>query len=93
MLARRDTITEDVLHALLPISNNQAGRDVLKDYVRLPYVEAKDNLLADFTKNYLHAKLVQHDRVISKAAENSGITRQHFSFLMKRYFGEELPDE
>jgi len=93
MIATDDTITEDVLQALLPVTDNKATRNALEDYVRLPYAEAKDHLLGDFTKKYLQAKLAQHDRVISKAAESSGITRQHFSFLMKRYLGEGVPDE
>lgn len=93
MIATDDTITEDVLQALLPVTDNKATRNALEGYVRLPYAEAKDHLLGDFTKKYLQAKLIQYDRVISKAAESSGITRQHFSFLMKRYLGEGVPDE
>jgi len=34
-------------------------------------------------------KLAQHDGIISKAAEDSGIPRQHFSLLMKRFMGSE----
>ncbi len=33
-------------------------------------------------------KLAQHGGVITKAAEDSGIPRQHFSLLMKRFFGK-----
>ncbi len=42
-----------------------------------------------FTKSYLRAKLAQHGGVITKAAEDSGIPRQHFSLLMKRFLGSE----
>jgi hypothetical protein len=31
--------------------------------------------------------------VITKAAESSGIPRQHFSLLMKRFLGSDLPGE
>ena len=51
----------------------------------LPYMEAKEHALADFTRTYLQAKLVQHGGIIAKAADSSNIPRQHFSLLMKRY--------
>ena len=51
----------------------------------LPYMEAKEQALEEFTRSYLRAKLSQHGGVITKAAEDSGIPRQHFSLLMKRF--------
>jgi DNA-binding NtrC family response regulator len=54
-------------------------------YANLPYMEAKEKALSDFTRSYLRAKLMQHDGVITKAADSSAIPRQHFSLLMKKY--------
>jgi DNA-binding NtrC family response regulator len=56
-------------------------------------MDAKERAIEQFTKAYLHAKLVQHEGVITKAAESSGIPRQHFSLLMKRFLGSELSSE
>jgi hypothetical protein len=56
-------------------------------------MEAKERAIGQFTKAYLEAKLAQHAGVISKAAESSGIPRQHFSLLMKRFLGSEPSSE
>jgi DNA-binding NtrC family response regulator len=50
-------------------------------------MEAKERALEEFTRSYLRAKLSQHSGIITKAAEESGIPRQHFSLLMKRFLG------
>jgi DNA-binding NtrC family response regulator len=55
-------------------------------------MEAKEKALEDFTSAYLKAKLAMYEGHITKAAEASGIPRQHFSLLMKRYMGREEPD-
>lgn len=52
-------------------------------------MDAKRRVLADFTRRYLRSRLAVHDGVISRAAESSGIPRQHFALLMKRYLEEE----
>jgi len=76
--------------ALLPkrgTSGNPAGAQ--ESYVNLSYMDAKRKTLDEFTSCYLRAKLAMHDGHISKAAEDSGIPRQHFSLLMKRYLSGE----
>lgn len=93
MLAKSDTVGADVVRALVPVAGGERKRDVSEEYARLPYTEAKEHLLGDFTKAYLQTKLRQHDHVIIKAAESSGLTRQHFSSLVKRYLGEEIPED
>jgi DNA-binding NtrC family response regulator len=59
----------------------------------LPYMEAKERAIEQFSKAYLQAKLAQHDGVITKAAESSGIPRQHFSLLMNRFLGSDSSNE
>lgn len=92
MLAEGDTITAQRIRMLLP----QGGRhDSLRtdlDITALPYSAAKERVIEEFTKTYLRTKLSQADHVITKAAENSGIPRQHFSLLMKRFLGTDDPD-
>ena len=56
-------------------------------------MEAKELAIEQFTKTYLQTKLAQYDGVITKAAEGSGIPRQHFSLFMKRFLGREVTEE
>jgi DNA-binding NtrC family response regulator len=89
MVLTNDTITASDLLALLPKSirgSSDAGGGSLTS---LPYMEAKERAIEHFTKVYLQAKLAEYDGVITKAAESSGIPRQHFSLLMKRFLGSE----
>lgn len=89
MLTADDTIKARDLRPLLsqpdaePPVSGDSGLDAL------PYMEAKERVIETFTKSYLRAKLRQHGGVITKAAESSGIPRQHFSLLMKRFLGSE----
>ncbi len=86
MLATGDTITSRDIHPVLPQATGpEAGGE--PGYTGLPYMEAKEQAIADFSKSYLRAKLMQFGGIITKAAEDSGIPRQHFSLLMKRYLG------
>lgn len=87
MLAATDTITEREVQASLP--RGEAGDLMPQDpsLCALPYTEAKERAIEEFTKTYLRAKLSQHGGVITKAAESSDIPRQHFSLLMKRFLG------
>jgi DNA-binding NtrC family response regulator len=87
MLATDQTITEQALRALLPQSHAEISPD--RALIALPYMDAKERAIEQFTKTYLQAKLSQHDGVITKAAESSGIPRQHFSLLMKRFLGSD----
>lgn len=93
MQAGGDVITAQDLRALLsarPLDWVDAGEHAL---TTLPYVDAKERAIEQFTKAYLQAKLSQHGGVITKAAESSGIPRQHFSLLMKRFLGSEISEE
>lgn len=93
MLAVRDTISARDLRALLPNGEREPVETGENSFTSLPYMEAKERAIDQFTKDYLQAKLAQHGGVITKAAESSGIPRQHFSVLMKRFLGSEVPDE
>jgi DNA-binding NtrC family response regulator len=89
MLASDDTIRARDVRSLLPKSENENLASVDPTLTILPYMDAKERALEDFTKSYLRIKLAQHGGVITKAAEDSGIPRQHFSLLMKRFLGSE----
>jgi DNA-binding NtrC family response regulator len=93
MLTATDTITASDIRALLPsrdVESSDTGGDA---FVSLPYMDAKELAIEQFTKTYLQAKLAEHRGVITKAAESSGIPRQHFSLLMKRFLGSESTEE
>lgn len=85
MLCTTDSITGADIRTLLPTAKGGDGATDASAYVSLPYIQAKRKALADFTTAYLKAKLAMHDGHITKAAEDSGIPRQHFSLLMKRF--------
>jgi DNA-binding NtrC family response regulator len=93
MLAGGDTITAADVRALLP---QRAASDPAEDtgmWSALSYAEAKERAIEDFTRRYLREKLDAAGGVITKAADSSGIPRQHFSLLMKRFLGKDVPDE
>jgi DNA-binding NtrC family response regulator len=94
MLATGDTITEPDVQALLPKHPGDSHDASLQQALAsLPYMEAKERAIEHFTKAYLEAKLAQYEGVITKAAESSGIPRQHFSLLMKRFLGSQSSSE
>jgi transcriptional regulator with GAF, ATPase, and Fis domain len=93
MLAATDTITAPDIRALLPSGDVESPETGGGAFVSLPYMEAKELAIEQFTKTYLQAKLAEHGGVITKAAESSGIPRQHFSLLMKRFLGSEATEE
>ncbi|MGH7229348.1 MAG: sigma-54-dependent transcriptional regulator [Nitrospiraceae bacterium] len=84
MLSTGGAITGGAITELLP-SQGKTGLVDDTSYATLPYMEAKRKALGDFTSAYLRAKLAMHDGHITKAAEDSGIPRQHFSLLMKQF--------
>jgi len=84
MLSTGGAITGAAITELLP-SVGKTGLAEDNSYATFPYMEAKRKALADFTSAYLRAKLAMHDGHITKAAEDSGIPRQHFSLLMKQF--------
>lgn len=91
MLSSHDTITTGEIRKLLPSSTSASplAPGDMPSYFPEPYMKAKRKVLADFTATYIRSKMALHDGHISKAAEDSGIPRQHFSLLMKRYLGTE----
>jgi DNA-binding NtrC family response regulator len=90
MLVTTDAIGRtEIRHVLGSGKNGRSAEQV--SYAALPYMEAKNKALADFTSAYLKEKLALHDGHITKAASDSGIPRQHFSLLMKRYLGRDDP--
>jgi DNA-binding NtrC family response regulator len=84
MLSTQDTIPVEEIKNLLP-SGRSVSSAAMPSYMSEPYMKAKRKILAEFTTAYVKSKLALHDGHISKAAEDSGIPRQHFSLLMKRY--------
>ena len=89
MLATDDIIQARDVRNMLPQSEAESPGSVDPSLATLPYMEAKERALEEFTKSYLRVKLAQHGGIITKAAEDSGIPRQHFSLLMKRFLGSE----
>jgi DNA-binding NtrC family response regulator len=89
MLATDDIIPARDVRNLLPQSEAESLGSVDPSLASLPYMEAKERALEEFTNSYLRIKLSHHGGVITKAAEDSGIPRQHFSLLMKRFLGSE----
>jgi DNA-binding NtrC family response regulator len=86
MRATDDHLAANDIRALLaPLDRD----DLVPDFLNadLSYTEAKEQAVAEFSRRYLRAKLAQHEGVITKAADSSGIPRQHFSLLMKKYLG------
>jgi two-component system response regulator AtoC len=93
MLSTGNTITAQEIRALLPNGEHESVESAEIAFTSLPYIEAKDRAIEHFTKTYLQTKLAQHGGIITKAAESSGIPRQHFSLLMKRFLGSMMPEE
>ena len=93
MLVKGATISATDLSTLLPQDLVDPPAEEQASLTSLPYTEAKERAIEQFTKTYLEAKLSQHGGVITKAAESSGIPRQHFSLLMKRFLGNDSGDE
>ncbi len=85
MLSTNETITAGEIKKLLPSATRSISSGDMPPSMSEPYMKAKQKVVAEFTTAYLKSKLALHDGHISKAAEDSGIPRQHFSLLMKRY--------
>lgn len=90
MLVTGDTIRAQDVRSVIPQTEAESLASVDPSVIILPYMEAKEQALEEFTKSYLRAKLAQHGGVITKAAEDCGIPRQHFSLLMKKFLGSEV---
>lgn len=93
MLATEDAISAGGIKALLPQAQAGSASDEEAHLASLPYMQAKRKVLDEFTSAYLKTKLAMHDGLITKAAEDSGIPRQHFSLLVKRYLEQDSPQK
>jgi len=90
MLSAADAISGTEIRELLPSGKKApASMEQATAHAEEPYMSAKRKAVAEFTAQYLTAKLAMHAGNISKAAEEAGIPRQHFSLLMKRYLNRE----
>jgi DNA-binding NtrC family response regulator len=89
MLSTADAISAMDIRELLPSGKKASVSMEQTAHAEEPYMTAKRKAVAEFTAHYLTAKLAMHAGNISKAAEEAGIPRQHFSLLMKRYLNRE----
>jgi transcriptional regulator with PAS, ATPase and Fis domain len=92
MLCAGDRITLKELVSLLPsVAGGGGVADTLtgEEYLRLPYSVAKEKVLEDFTLRYVKGKLAAHRGNVTHAAQDSGIPRQHFQQIMKRYLKDD----
>jgi DNA-binding NtrC family response regulator len=89
ILATEDTVTGADIRALLPQGKKMSPSQVFLSYTTLPYTEAKNKVVSDFGRTYVKDKLARHGSNITRAADDSGIPRQHFALLMKRYLDRE----
>jgi DNA-binding NtrC family response regulator len=92
MLCAGDRITCKELASLLPASAKEegpAGGLLPDDLLHLSYAEAKEKVLEAFTLRYVQGKLAAHGGNVTRAAKDSGIPRQHFQQIMKRYLKDE----
>ena len=93
MLCGGDRLTTKELAPLLP---SGAGEERAADgmtageYFHLPYSEAKEKVLEDFTLRYIKGKLAAHGGNVTRAAQDSGVPRQHFQQIMKRYLQDDV---
>ncbi|TLY24798.1 MAG: sigma-54-dependent Fis family transcriptional regulator, partial [Nitrospirae bacterium] len=91
MLCSGERLSSKELSSLLPsVSGEPTGTPSMpgEGYLHLPYSEAKQKVLEIFTIRYIKNKLATHGGNVTRAAQDSGIPRQHFQQIMKRYFKE-----
>lgn len=92
MLCTGDRLTAKELSLLLPsVAEGSAAADSLagEEYLGLPYSEAKGKVLETFTLRYIKGKLAAHGGNVTRAAQDSGVPRQHFQQIMKRYLKDD----
>jgi len=66
-------------------STNKYGVDIPICVHRLPYNEAKEEVLSSFASTYLQRALTMSNGNVSAAARESGLGRQSFQRLMQRF--------
>ena len=92
MLCSGDRISHTELAALLSSASGGEGAVeglTVEEYLRLPYSDAKEKVLEAFTVRYVKGKLAAHGGNVTHAAQDSGVPRQHFQQIMKRYLKED----
>ena len=94
MLCSADRLSHQDLISLLPAAPAAAeaapSSSIGAELLHLPYSEAKQKVLEEFTLRYVEGKLAVHGGNVTHAAEDSGIPRQHFQQIMKRYMKEDV---
>ncbi|WP_447973416.1 sigma-54-dependent transcriptional regulator [Nitrospira sp. Kam-Ns4a] len=91
MLCEGNTISRQQIRSLLPSGRKSAASFDITAYLADSYGQARKKVLAEFNSAYLRAKLEMAGGQVAKAAEDSGITRQHFSSLMRHYLQGSSP--
>jgi DNA-binding NtrC family response regulator len=66
-------------------SSNKVGAEIPVCIHRLPYNEAKEEVMSSFTSTYLERALTMSNGNVSAAARESGLGRQSFQRLMQRF--------
>ena len=93
MLCSADRLSHQDLISLLPpvpaVGDSAPSSSIDAALLHLPYSEAKQKILEEFTVRYVEGKLAVHGGNVTHAAQDSGIPRQHFQQIMKRYLKEE----
>ena len=94
MLCSADRLSHQDLISLLPAAPAAAeaapSSSIGAELLHLPYSEAKQKVLEEFTLRYVEGKLAVHGGNVTHAAQDSGIPRQHFQQIMKRYMKEDV---
>lgn len=79
-----DLLSSEELASNAP-ANGSAGADVPVCVHRLPYNEAKEEVMCSFASKYLERALTISNGNVSAAARESGLGRQSFQRLMQRF--------
>ena len=86
LLCTGKTITIDDLHVSpSPTPPVSTGERCVHQFLKENYKEAKEKTLQDFTMAYLHRALTENSGNVSAAAKKSGMDRQTFQRLMRKY--------
>ena len=92
MLCSADRLSHQDLISLLPatpaVAEAAPSSSIGAELLHLPYSEAKQKVLEEFTLRYVEGKLAAHGGNVTHAAQDSGIPRQHFQQIMNRYLKE-----
>jgi transcriptional regulator with PAS, ATPase and Fis domain len=84
VLAKSEKISTQDLGGLL--KNAAPGEKALgEDYLVLPYAQAKEKVVQDFSRRYIQNKLHCHHGNVSHAAKDAGIPRSYLHRIIRRY--------